>query len=293
MPVTWHKYKVQILICTPNFSGPSRPLARQSHTACDYWLIMLKTGCCWGTRTTGLLVRPSQAEDGGGCCGYLAASPQVGGCVDVDYGYDAEVYLQIHLGEFGGQKQWFPAYTFFVPICKPGVWKSTKLCPCVLWQQSSCADRGILKSFMWKAWSAYLFRFHSLRRCQTRHRSVWCRCLSGVVAISCGGSPTGWSHWRQCPRSGPSPCWFPRMRKHGFPQYSEVLLQSCTCRFKLICHSLWVRWLFSTKAVEVSSSSSASSSAAPSCPSAPAGSRPPATVSLWSTVSLPVPGDKQ
>lgn len=37
--------------------------------------------------------------------GYLAASPRVGGCVDVDYGYDAEVYLQIHLGELGRQKQ--------------------------------------------------------------------------------------------------------------------------------------------------------------------------------------------
>lgn len=126
---------------------------------------------------------------------------------------------------------------FFTPVCKPGVWKSMKLCPWVLRQQSSCAESGILKSFMWKAWFAYLFRFHSLRRCQTRHRSVWRRCLFGVVAISCGGSPTYWTHWRRCPRSGLSPCWFPRMRKHGFPQCSGVLLQSCTCRFKLICHS--------------------------------------------------------
>lgn len=48
--------------------------------------------------------------------GYLAASPQVGGCVDVDYGYDAEVYLQIHLGEVGRQKQSFPAYRFLLAV---------------------------------------------------------------------------------------------------------------------------------------------------------------------------------
>lgn len=42
------------------------------------------------------LVKPSQGAqfrggDIGSCYGYLAASPQAGGCGDVDYGYDAAV----------------------------------------------------------------------------------------------------------------------------------------------------------------------------------------------------------
>lgn len=43
-----------------------------------------------------LLDKPSQGAqfrggDAGSCYDYLAASPQAGGCGDVDYGYDAEV----------------------------------------------------------------------------------------------------------------------------------------------------------------------------------------------------------
>lgn len=71
----------------------------------------------------------------------------------------------------------------------------------------------------------YRFHFHSLRRCRTRHPSAWRHCPSGVAAISGGGLPTGWTRWRRCRRSGPSPCWFPGPRKHGCPRCPEVLLQ--------------------------------------------------------------------
>lgn len=36
---------------------------------------------------------------------YLAASPQAGGCGDVDYGYDAGVSLRGHLGLLGRHKE--------------------------------------------------------------------------------------------------------------------------------------------------------------------------------------------
>lgn len=80
----------------------------------------------------------------------------------------------------------------------------------------------------------YLFHFHSLRRCRTRHRSAWRRCLFGAVAIFCAGLWTGWTRWHRCQRSGLSPYWFPRIHKHGYPHCSEVLQQNWMWGFKPI-----------------------------------------------------------
>lgn len=85
----------------------------------------LVTEGCWGKQTTSLLVSSGQGEGerkrgASGHRGYLAASPQVGGYVAVDYGYDAEVYPQTHLGELGGQKGHLLP-TRLAPVCKAGV----------------------------------------------------------------------------------------------------------------------------------------------------------------------------
>lgn len=95
----------------------------------------------------------------------------------------------------------------------------------------SCGQRNP-KRLDVKRLAPYLFHFHSLRRCRTRRRSAWRRCPFGAVAISCAGLPTGWTRWRRCQRSGPSPCWFPGTRKRGYPRCSEVLLQNWEWRLK-------------------------------------------------------------
>lgn len=66
---------------------------------------MLITGLLGRTHTQRARSGQAKLRMRGGGRGYLAASPQAGGCVGVDYGYDAEVYLHLHLRKFGRQKQ--------------------------------------------------------------------------------------------------------------------------------------------------------------------------------------------
>lgn len=111
----------------------------------------LVTEGCWGKQTTSLLVSSGQGEGerkrgGSGHRGYLAASPQVGGYVAVDYGYDAEVYPQTHLGELGGQKGHLLP-TRLAPVCKAGV--SNSALESFPANKSSQADHRIL-NVVWR-----------------------------------------------------------------------------------------------------------------------------------------------
>ena len=65
---------------------------------------------------------------------------------------------------------------------------------------------------------SYLCRSRSWRRCPTRscRPSPWCPRPCGVAGSAGAGWRAGWTRWRRCRPSGPSPWWAPGRRNQRY-----------------------------------------------------------------------------